>query len=99
MAWLDERTRSDGGFHLFSAKELRDGLEFGGERLALVGPQQGIWKPRPLTAALSIRTTYTPAGQAPPYADAEGPDGLMRYAYRGQDPHHADNRALRAAMN
>lgn len=44
---------------------------------------------RPLrAAALSIRTTYTSPGQVPPYEDAEGPDGLLRYKYRGQKPDH-----------
>jgi putative restriction endonuclease len=62
-----------------------------------VATQQGIWKPRDLTAALSILTVFTPAGQRAPYADAVGADGLARYKHRGQNPHHADNRALRAA--
>jgi putative restriction endonuclease len=28
-----------------------------------------------------------------------GPDGLIRYKYRGTDPDHSENRALRAAMD
>jgi len=61
--------------------------------------QPGIWKPANLTAALTIRTTYTPPNALPPYADDVGDDGLVRYKYRGTDPQHADNRALRAAMS
>lgn len=50
-----------------------------------------------MESALSIRTVFTEPGQAPPYADAEGPDGLIRYKYRGDDPLHPENRALRRA--
>lgn len=60
--------------------------------------QTGIWKPAGMEAALSIRTTYTPPHELPPYADDLGEDGLVRYKYRGTDPNHSDNRALREAM-
>jgi putative restriction endonuclease len=60
--------------------------------------QAGIYKPADLTAALTIRTTYTPPNRLPPYLDDVGAEGLIRYKYRGTDPMHADNRALRAAM-
>jgi putative restriction endonuclease len=60
--------------------------------------QTGIWKPAGLTAALSIRTTYTPPDQPPPYEDDLGVDGYVRYKYRGTDPNHSDNRALREAL-
>jgi putative restriction endonuclease len=52
----------------------------------------------PLEAALTIRTTWTPPGAAAPYTDEVGPDGSLRYKWRGTDPNHADNRALREAM-
>jgi putative restriction endonuclease len=60
--------------------------------------QTGIWKPAGLVAALSIRTTFTPPNELPPYEDDLGQDGLVRYKYRGTDPNHSDNRALREAM-
>lgn len=60
--------------------------------------QAGIWKPAGLDAALTIRTTYTAPNEQPPYADALGPEGMVRYKYRGTDPNHSDNRALRQAM-
>src|SRR5436305_5593146 len=60
--------------------------------------QTGIWKPAGLDAALSIRTTYTPPTEARPYEDELGDDGFLRYKYRGTDPNHSDNRALREAM-
>lgn len=72
-------------------------LAFEGHPLRLI-VQTGIWKPAFLSAALTIRTTFTPPDQLPPYADTERSDGLVGYKYRGTDPNHADNRALREAM-
>lgn len=72
-------------------------FEFEGRRIPLMDPQRGIRKPAQLSAALSIRTSFTPVGQVPPYEDAEGPDGLLRYKYRGQNPGHPENLALRRA--
>jgi putative restriction endonuclease len=60
--------------------------------------QTRIWRPAILGAALTLRTTYTPPNENPPYADDMGDDGLLCYRYRGRDPQHPDNRALRAAM-
>jgi putative restriction endonuclease len=70
---------------------------FDGQPMRLI-VQTGIWKPAALEAALTIRTTYTPPNQEPPYSDSIGTDGLIRYKYHGLDPNHSDNRALRAAM-
>lgn len=72
-------------------------FQFQGRPMPLV-VQTGIWKPAMLDAALSIRTTYTPPSQPPMYADTLGEDGLVRYKWRGTDPQHSDNRALRVAM-
>jgi putative restriction endonuclease len=73
-------------------------FSFDGRSLRLV-VQTGIWKPAGLAAALTIRTTYTPPNALPPYTDEIGDDGFVRYKYRGTDPNHADNRAMRAAMS
>lgn len=71
---------------------LAEGFDFDGVRVPLLGPQ-GIFKPRVLSAApLSITTA--PRG---PYHDTMA-SGLLRYAYRGTDPEHPDNRGLRTAM-
>lgn len=69
---------------------------FEGRSLKLI-VQTGIWKPAGFDAALTIRTTFTPANQLPPYAD-DVQGGVLHYKYRGTDPSHADNRALREAM-
>lgn len=42
-----------------------------------------------------ISITTSPDG---PYDDSFGPDGLLRYRYRGVDPSHHENRALRHVM-
>jgi putative restriction endonuclease len=68
-----------------------------GRALKLV-VQPGIWKPAELEGALTIRTTFTAPHQPPPYDDDIAPGGLVKYAYRGTDPDHSDNRALRTAM-
>lgn len=41
---------------------------------------------------------YRPEGVERPYDDAMGVDGFVRYKWRGDDPNHAENRALRQAM-
>lgn len=91
MAWLD-------GMHadLIDHKRLAE-FEYNGQRLPLLDRQRGIRKPAGMEAALSIRTVFTEPGATPPYADTEGGDGLLRYKYRGDDPLHAENRALRRA--
>jgi putative restriction endonuclease len=95
MRWLDERTML--GTQTVSQPDVAN-FPFQGETVSLLLRQQGICKPRQLDAALSIRTTWTAPGHKPPYQDVEGPDGLIRYAYRGEDPQHAENRALRRAF-
>lgn len=95
MEWLDQRSSPDS--RLFRFEELAE-FTFEGRRVPLMDRQRGIRKPAHMTAALSIRTTFTPPGQVPPYEDAAGPDGLQRYKYRGADPDHPENVALRAAL-
>jgi putative restriction endonuclease len=49
-------------------------------------------------AALSIRTRFTRPGQTPPYEDAEGSDGYLRYKWRRTEFEQHDNVALRRAL-
>jgi putative restriction endonuclease len=77
---------------------LINGFVYEGQRVPLMGPQ-GIFKPRILLdMPLSITTVPIVDGQARPYEDALGPDGLLRYRYRGTDPRHHENVGLRLAM-
>ncbi|MFC0028685.1 HNH endonuclease [Micromonospora chaiyaphumensis] len=92
--WLMERAHSHG--ELATQAELSK-FTFEGIRVPLLDRQRGIRKPAILDAALSFRTTFTPPGQSPPYEDREGQDGLLRYKYRGDNPNHPENIALRRA--
>lgn len=92
MEWLDLRPRQRVDFAWLST------FEYSGRRIPLMDRQRGIRKPAGLEAALAIRTTFTTPGQSPPYADALGSDGLQRYKYRGEDPYHPENVALRLAF-
>ncbi len=51
-----------------------------------------------MSAALTIRTTFTPTSGDAPYEDRIAADGSLHYKWRGTDPGHANNRALREAM-
>lgn len=88
--WLGQQRELHG--EILSRSVLAEGFQFEATRVPLVGPQ-GIFKPRILSGApLSITTA--PRG---PYDDSIA-SGLLRYAYRGTDPEHPDNRGLRTAM-
>lgn len=68
-------------------------FELNGTRIPLVGPS-GIW--RPATCELPLSITTVASG---PYEDSfDVAAGTLRYAYRGTDPSHRDNRGLRDAM-
>jgi putative restriction endonuclease len=77
--------------------ELSAGVTFRGERVPIWNYQKGIFKPAVLgrdRAALSIQTSADS-----PYEDEHDPDaGHFIYKYRGTDPKHPDNAALRRAM-
>ena len=73
-------------------------FEFKGHRVPLMDPQRGIRKPRGLDAALSFRTVFAARPDQRPYADERGPDGYLRYKWRGTDPNHPENVALRRAV-
>jgi putative restriction endonuclease len=77
---------------------LAEGFRLDGIRVPVLGPQ-GIFKPAALPdMPLSITTVPVEEGDAPPYRDVIGDDGLLRYCYRGSDPGHRDNVGLRLAM-
>jgi putative restriction endonuclease len=88
--WL--RAQMDVHGEVLPRSILAEGFVFDGRRVPLLGPQ-GIFKPALCELPLSITTS--PKG---PYADSWTPDNRLRYAYRGTDPAHPDNRGLRLAM-
>jgi putative restriction endonuclease len=87
-----------------TARELSPGFTFGGERIPLVNPQRGIFKPRQMRNLLSIKTVFPRPGGKVWYDDQrdvhrkvfEG-DETVEYAFMGTDPEAADNRWLREA--
>lgn len=82
---------------VLSRDVLRQGFEFEGRRVPLLGPQ-GIFKPAVLPEMpLSITTAPIVEGRARPYED-EMAEGFVIYRYRGTDPEHHENRGLRLAM-
>lgn len=96
LTWLT--VASNDGADPIPRHEL-EAFEFAGQRVPLIDRQRGIRKPRFLEAALSIITVYRPEGAIRPYEDGTGPDGLIRYKWRGTDPQHPENRALRKALD
>ena len=71
-------------------KELRSGFVFDGQRVPLVNPQRGIFKPRSMRYLLSIRTVFPRPGGRVWYDDQrevhrqifEGDDAID-YAFMG----------------
>lgn len=64
----------------------------------MIGPQ-GIFKPAILPELpLTIATAPPVENRDRPYDDGFVEGGLLRYRYRGTDPHHRDNVGLRIAM-
>lgn len=104
VAFDHVRRLSDTHDHL-TANELRPWFTFGGERVPLMNPQRGTFKPRQMRFLLSIRTVFPKPGGRVWYDDQrdvhrqiyEG-DETIDYAFMGQDPDVADNRWLREAM-
>jgi putative restriction endonuclease len=90
--------------HLTSA-ELAGGFPFDGERMPLVNPQRGIFKPRRMRYLLSIRTVFPKPGARIWYDDQrhvhrqlyESTD-FVDYAFMGTNADAADNRWLREAF-
>ena len=98
------RRLSDLHDHL-TKKELSPGFVFEGERIPLVNPQRGIFKPRKMQYLLSIKTVFPRSGARIWYDDQREVhrqiyqnEEAIEYAFMGQDPNAADNRWLREAF-
>ncbi len=75
---------------------LTTGVIVRGERYPLWNQQKGIYKPAsfgPHGAALTVQTSV----DSPYDDDHDEESGYFTYKYRGTDPFHPDNRALREA--
>jgi len=87
-----------------TVKELGPGFIFEGERIPLVNPQRGIFKPRQMRYLISIKTVFPRPGARVWYDDQRQvhrqifeSDEAVDYAFMGQDPNAADNQWLREA--
>src|SRR5438128_1836501 len=88
-----------------TATELKPGFLFRNERIPLINPQRGIFKPQQMRFVLSIKTVFPKPGGKVWYDDQrevhrqifEG-DETIDYAFMGQNPDAADNRWLREAL-
>lgn len=104
MAAFDHVSRLMQVHDLLTAAELRPGFIFDGERIPLINPQRGIFKPQQMQYLLSIKTVFPKPGGRVWYDDQrevhrqifEGSE-TVDYAFMGQDPNAADNRWLRDA--
>ena len=85
---------------------LRPGFQTAnGERILFANRAKGIFKPKQMSAALSIKTTVPRAGRVPWYRDQgfdsanlDADTGLLRYDLARGGLNDPTNRALRAAM-
>lgn len=90
--------------HLTS-EELKPGFSYLGERIPLINPQRGIFKPQRMRHLLSIRTVFPKPGGKVWYDDQRDvhrqifeADETVDYAFMGTDPDAADNRWLKEAF-
>ncbi len=90
FSWLNEKIDLFG--EVLDWSVLNEGFIWKGERVRLVG-QTGIWKPRACSYPISVLTSVRG-----PYTDVFDYEDFLVYSYRGIDPHHSDNKSLRAAM-
>lgn len=82
-----------------TSQDLKAGFEYEGERIPLVNPQRGIFKPQQMRYLLSIRTVFPRSGARVWYDDQrqvhrqiyEG-DEAVDYAFMGKDVDAADIR-------
>lgn len=104
VAFATVRQLADARGHLTS-EDLKRGFMFEGQRIPLINPRRGIFKPQQMQHLLSIKTVFPKPGAKVWYDDQrdvhrqiyEG-DEVVDYAFMGDDPAAADNRWLREAM-
>jgi putative restriction endonuclease len=87
-----------------TAADLDAGFIHGGERIPLINPRRGIFKPRQMRYLLSIKTVFPKPGAKVWYDDQRTihqqifeSSEVVDYAFMGTDPDAADNRWLREA--
>lgn len=100
-----EHVRRLGELHdHLTATELTSGFSFDDERIPVINPRRGIFKPRQMRFLLSIKTVFPKPGGKVWYDDQRAvhrqifeSDETVDYAFMGQNSDAADNRWLREA--
>jgi putative restriction endonuclease len=89
-----------------TSRDLAAGFQFDGQRIPLINPQRGIFKPTRMQFLLSVRTVFPKPGATVRYDDQrevyrqidEGGESVD-YAFMGEEAEAAENRWLREAMD
>lgn len=75
---------------VLDSSDLLGGFEFGGQRIPLINPQRGIFKPRQMKNLLSIKTVFPRRGARVWYDDQRevhkqiyAGDDVVDYAFMG----------------
>ena len=100
---IDRLSTLRGG--VLDSADLAGGFEFAGQRIPLINPRRGIFKPRQMTHLLSIKTVFPRRGARVWYDDQReshrqiyAGDDVVDYQFMGSDTAAADNRWLQDAM-
>jgi putative restriction endonuclease len=90
---------------VLDSADLLGGFEFGGDRIPLINPRRGIFRPQQMAHLSSIKTVFPWRGARVWYDDQReahrqiyAGDDVVDYAFMGTDPNSADNRWLLDAM-
>ena len=101
LAAIEGLSRQHGG--RVQWKDIEGGFDAGGERVHFATRAKGIFKPKQMTAALSIRTVIPRSGREVWYRDqalaarTDQATGLLRYDLARGGPEESSNRSLRMA--
>ena len=105
MTAFEQVQRSNDLHEGLTANDLTAGFYYEGNRIPLVNPQRGIFKPKRMRYLLSIRTVFPAPGKKVWYDDQREihrriieSEDTLDYAFMGQDPNAADNQWLLEAF-
>ena len=105
MTAFEQVQRLNDLYESLTANYLKAGFHYEGNRIPLVNPQRGIFKPKKMQYLLSIRTVFPTSGKKVWYDDQREihrriieSEDTLDYAFMGQDPNAADNQWLLEAF-
>ena len=105
LAAFEQVRRLNESRAVLTAADLAAGFVFNHDRVPLINPQRGIFKPRQMQFLLSIKTVFPRPGGRIWYDDQREvhrqlfeSNDTIEYAFMGKNPEDADNRWLREAF-